>query len=90
MLSVDIVTGDKGVVSIRSKYVPTTSYSFSVELDFGREPIGIFSARISLNKQIAQRYFSGIDTSGVLSVDVNPAFMSVYTDSAADSADTLV
>ena len=31
-----------------------------------------------LNAGLALKYFSGIDTSSVLHVDVNPAFMSMY------------
>ena len=44
ILEVRILTGDKGFTSIKAKYIPTTSYSFSVTIDFGREPIGMFTA----------------------------------------------
>jgi hypothetical protein len=50
-------------------------------MDFGREPIGMFTAQIGLQKGLALKYFSGIDTSTTLTVDVNPAFLSKYTGS---------
>lgn len=79
MLDVKIVSGDRGVASIKSTYIPGSSYSFSIEMDFGREPIGIFKVEIRLQRDIAFKYYSGIDTSGFLRIDVNPAFMSRYT-----------
>lgn len=78
VLNVQIVKGDKGVTSIKSSYIPSSTYSFSVEMDFGREPIGLFSAEIGIQPDIASKYFSGIDTSNILKVDINPAFMSKY------------
>jgi hypothetical protein len=48
-------------------------------MDFGREPIGVFTAQIGLQSGIALKYFSGIDTTRTLSIDVNPAIMSRYT-----------
>ena len=80
------MTGDKGFTSIKVKYIPTTSYSFSVEIDFGREPIGMFTAEIGIPARIAYQYFSGIDVSQKLRVDVNPAFMSKYTGGGAGSS----
>ena len=78
VLQVKITKGDTSFVSIKSSYIPTTSYSFSVIIDFGREPIGLFTAEVSLQSGIALKYYSGIDTSQVLSVDINPAFLSLY------------
>jgi len=78
-LDVKITKGYTSVVSIKSSYIPTSSYSFSVELDFGREPIGMFTAQIGIQKGLALKYFSGIDTTANLLVDVNPAFLSKYT-----------
>ena len=90
VLDVRIVDGFKSVVSIKASYLPKSSYSFSVEFDFGREPIGLFRAEICLNQGIALKYFSGIDTSQILPVDVNPAFMSMYTGGkSAGSGDSL-
>ena len=83
ILHVRIVSGDKGYVSIRAKYIPTTSYSFSIEIDFGREPIGLFTAEVKIARSVAYQYFTGIDTSQRLRVDVNPAFMSKYTGPAS-------
>ena len=90
MLDVKIVEGFKSVVSIKASYLPKSTYSFSVEFDFGREPIGLFKAEVYLNQGIALKYFSGIDTSQILLVDVNPAFMSMYTGGkSSNSGDTL-
>lgn len=82
VLDVQIVSGDRGSTSIVAQYIPTTSYSFSIEIDFGREPIGLFTVQIGLQAAIARKYFSGMDTSSKLSVNVNPAFLSVYTGSS--------
>jgi hypothetical protein len=76
---VNITKGDKSYTSIKAQYIPTTSYSFSIQIDFGREPIQLFTAQIGIQQGYALKYFSGIDTSQTLSVDVNPAFLSVYT-----------
>lgn len=78
MLLVKIISGDQGSTSIKAHYIPTTSYSFSVEIDFGREPIGLFRVQIGIKSGIALKYFSGINTSNKLEVDVNPAFLSLY------------
>jgi hypothetical protein len=87
---VKLVSGDKSFVSIKAQYIPTTSYSFSVEIDFGREPIGLFTVSIGIPQDLALKYFSGIDTSQKLSLDVNPAFLSLYTGAPTQSSqDTL-
>jgi hypothetical protein len=41
---VKLVDGQKTFLSINSFYIKGTTYSFSVEIDFGREPIAQFSA----------------------------------------------
>jgi hypothetical protein len=79
VLDVKITNGFRSVVSIKSTYLPGSTYSFSIEMDFGREPIGVFTAQIGLQSGIALKYFSGIDTTRTLSIDVNPAIMSRYT-----------
>jgi hypothetical protein len=38
----EIVKGDEAI-SIRSSYIAGTSYSFSIEIEFGRSYIGIFT-----------------------------------------------
>lgn len=76
VLNVTIISGFSSVVSIKSTYIPTTSFSFSVVMDFGREPIGLFTAQVGIQSGIALKYYSGIDTSQALTVNVNPAFLS--------------
>jgi len=87
VLSVKIVSGDSSAVSIVASYIPTTSFSFSVEIDFGKEPIGLFSVQIGINPNLVQKYFSGIDTSKTLSVNVNPAYLALYTVADVDNLD---
>lgn len=66
-------SGDTSAISIISSYIANSQFSFSVEVNFGREPIGMFSMQIGLNPIIAAKYFAGVDTSAVLNVNVNPA-----------------
>jgi cysteine-rich repeat protein len=80
VLSVKIVSGDSSAVSILATYIPTSSYSFSVIIDFQKEPIGLFTAQIGINPALTSKYFSGVDTSNQLTVNVNPAFLSLATD----------
>lgn len=73
-----IVSGDKSATSIVVAYIPTTSFSFSVEINFGKEPIGMFTLQLGINPILVQRYFKGIDVSKALTLSVNPAFLSIY------------
>lgn len=36
VLSVTIVSGDRSTTGIVASYIPSTSFSFSIEIDFGR------------------------------------------------------
>jgi len=42
-LTTQIVKGFTGAKSITARYIPTTSFIFSIEIDFGKEPIGQFT-----------------------------------------------
>lgn len=53
-------------------------------MDFGREPIGMFTVQVGIQASIASKYYSGIDTSNKLTIDVNPALLSRYTGSKDD------
>lgn len=66
-------SGDSSAISIISSYIPNSQFSFSIEVNFAKEPIGMFSLQIALNPIIAAKYFRGVDTSAVLNVNVNPA-----------------
>ena len=50
VLHVELINGQNSYMSIKSSYIKSTSYSFSIEIDFGREPIPNFVAKISLNQ----------------------------------------
>lgn len=84
VLSVKIVSGDVSAVNIVVSYIPTTSYSFSVIIDYQKEPIGLFTAQIGINPRLVSKYFTGIDTSSSLTVNVNPAFLALAGSAAAD------
>jgi cysteine-rich repeat protein len=75
VLSVDIVSGFKGAKSISARYIPTTSFIFAIEIDFGKEPIGQFSVEVGVNQNLRNQYFSGVDISKKLTVEVNPAYL---------------
>lgn len=53
-------------------------------MDFGREPIGMFTIQVGIQASIASKYYSSIDTSNRLTIDVNPALLSIYTGSKDD------
>jgi hypothetical protein len=57
---------------------------FSIEVDFGREPIGQFSLEIGINQSLRAQFFTGVDISRKLTVDVNPAYLA-----SVDKADIL-
>lgn len=63
VLDVKIISGFASSTAIISKFIPTSSYSFSVEVQFGKEPIGLFRVRIGIACGIALKYFAGIDVS---------------------------
>ena len=70
--------------SIRSRYIKGTSYSFSNEFDFSREPIPDFSYSVRINPNLQDTYFRGIDISDVETVSVSPVLLA-----KADDAGTL-
>ena len=78
VLSVRIVSGDSSTTGIVANYIPSTSFSFSIEINYQKEPIGAFGVQIGINPILVQRYFSGIDISNRLTVNVNPAFLALY------------
>jgi hypothetical protein len=85
ILNVKIVSGDSSAVSIVTSYIPTTSFSFSIEINYGKEPIGLFSVQVGINQNLVQKYFSGINVRDTLNVNVNPAFLSL-ADQQSDEA----
>lgn len=86
VLAVGIISGDSSAVSISAKYIPTTRYSFSIEVDFGREPVGMFVLNVGLRQSIASKYYGSMDTSKQLTVNVNPAYFAM----AGTNSDVLV
>ncbi len=84
VLSAKIISGFSSTTGIVVSYLPSTSFSFSVTVNFGVEPIGLFGISIGINPNLVQRYFSGINTSQTLTVNINPAFLAVVGQGASD------
>jgi hypothetical protein len=77
----NIVDGDTGATSITSQYLPGTSFSFSVTVEFGRTYIGPFTIEVGIDRAVSQKYFGSVSTiASTLVVDVNPAFLSLVSD----------
>ena len=72
----EIKSGDTGALSVKSKYIPGSSYSFSVELDYGRSYMGKFSVELKINPALSH-FFGAVNISDTLLVEVNPAFLSI-------------
>ena len=85
VLSAKIISGDKSAHSIIAQYIPNSKYSFSVEVNFGREPIGMFVLQVGIRPSIAAKYFGQIDASATANINVNPAYFS----NANQNSDTL-
>ena len=76
VLSAKIISGDQSAISIIGSYINNSRYSFSLEVVFGKEPIGMFVLQVGLNQNLS-KYFQGIDTSSTINVNVNPAYFSI-------------
>jgi cysteine-rich repeat protein len=81
VIAASIVSGDSSAISIIAQYIANTRYSFSVVVDFAKEPIGMFSLKVGLKASIAAKYYAGMDTSKTVTVNVNPAYFSQLSDS---------
>jgi cysteine-rich repeat protein len=77
VLTAKVTKVAKGPKSITARYIPTTSFLFSIEIDFGMEPLNQFTVEIGLNQNLKNQYFSGIDTSKKLTLEISPVFMSM-------------
>lgn len=51
-------------------------------VEFGIEPIGVFTLSVGINPTIGALYFSGVDFSQSFDFIVNPAYLSMYTPEA--------
>ena len=71
-----IISGEKAV-SIRSRYIAGTSYSFAMEVEFGKDYIGVFELEVRVNDEIGRKYFQGVGVSNKLVVEVNPVYLSL-------------
>jgi cysteine-rich repeat protein len=77
VLNAKVTRVAKAPQSITARYIPTTSFLFSIEIDFGMEPLNQFTVEIGVNQNLKTQYFSGIDTSRKLTLEVSPVFMSM-------------
>lgn len=89
ILSVKIISGDASTTGIVASYIASTSFSFSIEIDFSREPIGLFTVQVGINPNLVQKYFSGISVDNQLSIDVNPAYLALQTYNPKGNVDVL-
>ena len=76
-------------ISIIASYIPSSRNSFSVEVVFGKEPIGMFVLQLGLNPSLSSKYFQGIDTSSTINVNVNPAYFSIVNKTQNPNNDNL-
>ena len=88
VLDIEIVDGFNKYTSIVSKFIPGSSFTFSIVFEFGIEPIGIFDAKIGIKSEFAS-FFGGVDISPSITVTVNPALLARYEGGADDSEDIL-
>jgi hypothetical protein len=72
----EIVRGDSNVLSITSEYIPGSSYSFSMEIEFGRNYIGEFEIQVKIDPAIGRKYFGNVSANQMINITVNPAFLS--------------
>lgn len=87
VLSAKIISGDKSAHSIVAQYIPNSRFSFSVVVQFGREPIGMFVLQVGIRPTIAAKYFGQIDASATVNVNVNPSY---FSQSNSNNGDKLV
>ena len=87
VLSAKIISGDKSAHSIVAQYIPNSRFSFSVVVQFGREPIGMFVLQVGIRPTIAAKYFGQIDASATVNVNVNPSY---FSQSNSNNGDELV
>lgn len=76
----EITEGDKGAISITSHYIPGTTFTFSVKINFDRPYIGDFSIKISVDRAISLKYFNPVSTANALTVMVRPSFLASVHD----------
>ena len=67
MIIANIISGDTGALSVKSRFIPGSSYSFSVELDYGRSYMGKFCVELRINPKLGN-FFGTVGIGNVLSV----------------------
>lgn len=85
VLRVVIIDGDVSATSIKASYVEGSSFSFAIAFDYIKEPIGLFTAEISLQPNIITRHFRGVDATHKLRVNVNPALLAITSNLPQDN-----
>jgi cysteine-rich repeat protein len=84
VLVATVTQGDKPI-SVKSSYVAGSSFTFNLELEFGRPYMNKFTVQISIN-QILAGYFQGCSIVDPYSFDVNPAQLALARKDATDFA----
>ena len=76
----EITEGDMSEISITSHYIPGTTFTFAVKINFDRPYIGDFSIKISVDRAISLKYFNPVSTANPLTVMVRPSFLASVND----------
>ena len=72
------LSGGETSARIKSTFLSGTRYAFTIEMEFDRPYIAKFDAEISINPSLAS-YFTGVNISNKLKVEINPVFLSVVS-----------
>jgi hypothetical protein len=71
VLVANVLNGDQPT-SVRSSYISSSRYTFSVELEFGKPYISKFKVEIKINPSL-NNYFNPVSIGNTFTVDVNPS-----------------
>ena len=90
ILEAHIIDGFRSNTSTKIKFIPGSSFSFSIEIDFEVEPIGIFTLEVGFDQGWQNKYFKGLDISSTIEIEVNPSLLSLYVPPNTLANDELV
>ena len=76
VLDAKIISGDRPS-RVKSSYIAGSRFAFSIELEFDRSYFGSFKVQIMIKPSLGSRYFSGVNISNPLEVDINPAYLAI-------------
>lgn len=77
VLVATVLSGDTPI-SVKSYYVSGSRYTFSVELEFGKQYINRFRVEIKVNQSLS-RYYKTVSIANSFTTDVNPSQLTLAT-----------